>query len=68
MAIKKLIQAGDQVTVYGELRTVTELKKNTAGGIVIIWSSDHTNRQVGGCTPSLWAEWGSSADLKRRRF
>jgi len=65
---KPLIQVGDSVTVHGETRRVTDLKKNTGGGLIIIWASDHINKQVGGCTPSLWAEWSSGADMKRRRF
>ena len=64
---KKLIQVGDSVTVHGETRKVTDLKKNTDGRLIIIWASDHTNKQIGGCTPSLWTEWASGADMRKRR-
>lgn len=65
METKRLINTGNQATVGGQLRTVTELRKNTAGGIVVIWSSD--NKQVGGCTPSVWMEWVDGVDQKQRR-
>jgi hypothetical protein len=68
MATSKPIQVGDQATVSNAVRTVTELKKNTEGSIIIVWASDHATKQVGGCTPSMWMEWVGGLDMKKRRF
>lgn len=62
---KESINVGDQATVSGETRTVIDLKRNTEGGIVVVWSA--AGKQTGGCVPSVWAEWAEGLDQKRRR-
>lgn len=59
------IDVGDTVVVNNEIRTVTDLRRNSENGIIVIWASGVQTK--GGCIPALWNEWAQGVDQNQRR-
>ena len=60
MQIKSLPKVGDEITIEGVKKTITEITKNSANELIVCWTSKN---EEGGCMLSIWNEWVHYAKL-----